>query len=103
MPERTVEQFEVDPTIAILFTAGDGPVHWLRAGQALERVLLTAVTHGVAATLMTQPLEVAHLRTMLTDPAGVRHPQAILRFGYAEQSPATPRRPLREVLDGPLP
>jgi hypothetical protein len=101
--DRTVEQYEVNPTIGVLYTAGDGPTHWLRAGQALERTLLTATAYGVASTLMTQPLEVAHLRALLTEPDGVRSPQAIIRFGYAPPSPPTPRRPLRDVVDGLLP
>jgi nitroreductase len=103
VPDRTVEQYEVDPTIAVLYTAGDGPSFWLRAGQALERVLLTATSHGVASTLMTQPLELPHLRALLTDSDGVRHPQAIIRFGYAAPTPPTPRRSLIDVVDGLAP
>lgn len=42
---------------ATLFTRGDGLRNWLRAGQALQRVLLTATAHGVAASMFSQPLD----------------------------------------------
>src|SRR5690554_7378627 len=44
------------------------PPGWLRVGQALARVLLTATVHGVAATLLTHALEIPHLREPLRDP-----------------------------------
>jgi hypothetical protein len=45
---------------------GDGPREWLRAGEALERTLLTACVRGLAATLMTQPVEAPALRRCWT-------------------------------------
>ena len=90
--------FEPRPTIVVLRTTGDEPNHWVRAGQALERVQLTAVVRGVAATPMTQALEIPEIRGLLTDPARHRHPQIILRLGYGRPAAASPRRPLHEVL-----
>lgn len=96
--EREVARFESTPTIAVLY-GGEGPHEWLRTGQALQRVLLTATMWGVAATLMTQPLEIPRLRDLLYDRATGRAAQAIIRFGYPLQpSPASPRRPWSEVL-----
>ncbi|WSX86231.1 nitroreductase family protein [Micromonospora sp. NBC_00898] len=100
---RAVRQFEHEPTVAVLYTDGDGPREWLRAGQALERTLLTAAIRGVATTLMTQPLEIPELRALLADPITGRTPQAIIRVGYGPPSPPTPRRPLSDVLLGPDP
>lgn len=97
---RTVRHFEHEPTVAVLYTGGDGPREWLRAGQALERALLTATVRGLATTLMTQPLEIPELRAMLADPTTGRTPQAIIRVGYGPPSPPTPRRPLADVLLG---
>jgi hypothetical protein len=93
---RRTELFEVAPTVAVLYTVGDGVRQWLRAGQALQRVLLTATVRSVAASLMTQPLELSDLRPRLVD--GGWHPQAILRLGYGPQAAASPRRPLSDVL-----
>lgn len=95
---RTRVPFEDEPTIAVLYTAGDGPAQWLRAGQALQRALLTATVRGLVTTLMTQPLEIPELRALLEDSAGGRIAQAIVRFGYGPPSAPSPRRPLSDVL-----
>jgi hypothetical protein len=96
-PRRTA-QFEPDPTLVVLSTAVDTPEQWLRAGQSLERTLLTATVRGVASTPMTQPLEIPELRELLTPPGGITFPQAILRLGYGPAGPSSSRRPLEEVL-----
>jgi nitroreductase len=90
--------FESEPTIAVLYTAGDTPLEWLRAGQALERMLLTATVRGLSSTLMTQPLEIPELRALLTDSTRGRMAQAIVRLGYGPPSPPTPRRSVSEML-----
>jgi len=98
---RAVRTFEIEPTIALLYSAGDSREDWLRAGQALERTLLTATARSVATTLMTQPLEIPELRELIADPRTGWQPQAIIRFGYGPPSPPTPRRPLEEVTEVP--
>jgi nitroreductase len=91
--------FEKRPQLAVLSTAGDRPVDWLRAGQALERVLLTATLNEVCTSFATQPLEWPDLRWILRDPVfGTGHAQMIIRLGYGPTGPRTPRRPLEEIL-----
>lgn len=98
-PERRVAQFERTPTIALLSTTQDGPVDWVRAGQALQRALLVATNEGIAASFMNQPLELPDLRWLVRSPiTGRGHTQMILRMGYGVPVPATPRRPLDQVL-----
>jgi nitroreductase len=97
-PRRRAE-FETAPTIVAIYTDGDTPVHWLRAGQAMERVLLTATVRGVANTPMTAPTEIPDLRALLSSPESPWSPQIILRLGYGDPCPATPRRPVAEVVD----
>jgi nitroreductase len=98
---RRRDHFEADPTVVVLTTAGDGPADWVRAGQALQRVLLTATVRGLAATPMTQPLETPELRPLLGDPRAGRVAQVILRLGYARPAAPVPRRPLDEMLVQP--
>jgi nitroreductase len=100
---RRVATFEAEPTIAVLYSTGDTPRQWVVAGQALERVLLTATVRGVATTLMTQPLEIPRFRELLCDSAAGLVPQAIVRFGYGPPSASTPRRPLEAVVEGLTP
>src|SRR5512139_2068726 len=48
-PGRENARFERTPTIAVLSTRHDTVTDWVRAGEALERVLLAATTAGLAA------------------------------------------------------
>ena len=93
--------FEATPQLAVLSTRFSTPADWLRAGQALQRVLLTAAARGVATTPLTQPLETADAWLVRDPRSGVEEPQMILRLGYGLPVPPTPRRPVGEVLDLP--
>jgi nitroreductase len=97
--------FEPDPTLLVLFTDDDTPADWIHAGEALERVWLTATVRGLAITPMSQLTEIAALRDLLTG-FGTRHvPQTVLRIGYPLwPALASPRRPMTElVLRAPRP
>lgn len=90
----TARTFERHPTIAVLSTAHDRRTDWLRAGQALERVLLGATAQGVRASLLHQAMEWPDLRERLvasTD-AQSSHAQMVIRLGYGPEGPASPRR-----------
>src|SRR4051812_28162695 len=98
---RPAAEFETEGLLAVLLTTGDEPNDWLRAGMALERVLLTATVRGLAAGILSHATEAIDLRQVVRDPSSRwRHPQIVVRFGYgAGEMPPTPRRPLGEVLD----
>ncbi|MGW6706314.1 Acg family FMN-binding oxidoreductase [Streptomyces sp. NPDC054956] len=99
-PDRGWAVFEKRPQLALLGTPTDTRVDWLRAGQALERVLLRATADGIATSMTSQPLEWQELRWTVRDPAeGMGHVQMVLRLGYGPQGPDTPRRPVEEVLE----
>jgi hypothetical protein len=87
--------------VGLLTTAQDRPPDWVNAGQALQRILLTASTAGIAAALHSQPLELGWLResirTQLSDGAC---PQLILRFGAVIQAADSVRRPPDDILSG---
>ncbi|MEU9847935.1 nitroreductase [Streptomyces sp. NPDC047985] len=96
---RSRVPFEKRPQLALLTTSSDHPVDWLRAGQALERVLLLATLHGVSTSFSTQPIEWPDLRWILRDPVfGSGHAQMLVRLGYGPTGPRTPRRPTDQVL-----
>ena len=84
---------------AVLVTAGDSRLDWLRAGQALHRVLAHAATVWVAASLQTQPLEIPVIRDLIrTRLALPGTPQLLLQFGPARTSLASARRTVPEFL-----
>ncbi|MCP5152813.1 MAG: nitroreductase [Ectothiorhodospiraceae bacterium] len=87
------------PLLAVLGTAGDTRRDWLLAGQALERVLLTARRLGLQASFLNQPVEVAALRPRLARAVPCEHPQILLRAGYPTGDiPPSPRRALDAVV-----
>ena len=107
LPQRTFgyrprgpgRDYEPEPLVAILGTRGDRPVEQIAAGQALQRVLLTVTDAGLAASMISQPIEVAAARDQLRRSlrrTGV--PQMAVRIGYGVAGRPTPRRPLGEVL-----
>jgi hypothetical protein len=95
----------VDNAVVIaLGTAEDDELAWLRAGEATSMVLLTATAAGLASCPITEPLEVADTRAKVAEDVfgADGYPQMLLRIGWApvnsDPLPATPRRPLGEVV-----
>jgi hypothetical protein len=83
----------------LLTTAADQPADWIQAGQALQRILLTASVCGAAVALHSQPLELPwlreFLRTQLSDDAC---PHLVLRVGLVTQVALSVRRDPGDVL-----
>jgi hypothetical protein len=88
---------DTHPVILVLGTRGDATEDRLRAGQALERVWLTATARRLAVAPMSQPLDVPQLRRLMSDPGG-GWPQVILLVGHAPPTAPTPRRDVSETL-----
>jgi hypothetical protein len=85
--------------LVVLSTAGDGPADWLRAGEALERVLLEVTRHGYTASPLTQVTEVPSARTQLRTELGLTgYPHVLLRIGRAAATPGSRRRRLVDVI-----
>jgi hypothetical protein len=94
------ELADASPLLAVLGTTDDSPHEWLFAGQALQRVLLTASRHGLQASYLNQPVQVPSLRPGIQYLSGIRSPQVVLRLGWpSSEIPATPRRPVEDVLE----
>jgi hypothetical protein len=86
----------------VLATDGDTALDWLRAGEALSLVWLTATSLDIAASVLSNVIEVpgarALVRSLLPDPG---NPQLVLRIGLAthpEPPPASPRRRPERVI-----
>jgi len=86
---------------AVLLTPGDRRADWLRAGQALYRLLLHAASQWVFASLYTQPLEDGATRDLIKSQLALPgHPQMLLQLGPATTASPTARR-LPGELDSP--
>ncbi|MDT4916773.1 MAG: hypothetical protein QOH89_1473 [Pseudonocardiales bacterium] len=86
-------------TLAVVCTAGDSPAEWLRAGEALERVLLEIARHGYAASPLTQVTEVPAARAQLRQELSMMgYPHVLLRIGRAPVTASSRRRRLVDLL-----
>jgi hypothetical protein len=87
---------------AVLVTRTDTPADWLRAGQALHRLLAHAASRWVFASLYTQPTEDAEVRAQIRARLALPGvPQIVLQFGTARVTQATARRPPSDLIEPP--
>ena len=94
--------FEQHPQLAVLSVRCGGTRDWLAAGQALQRVWLTATYRGISVCPLTQALETADAWLVREQGSGSGQPQMILRIGYGLPiQPGAPRRPVAEIIDRP--
>ncbi|RMI44977.1 Acg family FMN-binding oxidoreductase [Streptomyces triticirhizae] len=99
---RPTAAFEERPLIALLTTRHDRRVDWLRAGQALERVWLTATARALRLAPLHQALEWPDLRAALVDPAAsdtAGFVQLVVRIGYGPAGVPSPRRSTWQVVE----
>ncbi|WP_217145806.1 nitroreductase family protein [Streptomyces sp. AC627_RSS907] len=93
--------FERHVQLALLWTPHDRREDWLRAGQALQYVLLTATAHGLRTSLLHQAMEWPDLRGAMALPRHKRcYPHMLIRFGYGPDGARTPRASTNVVPDG---
>jgi nitroreductase len=91
--------YEPEPLIGILGVPADRPLDQIVAGQALQRVLLSATAAGLDTSLISQPIEVPAARDQLRRSLGRSgYPQMTIRFGYGTPGHPTPRRDVAEVV-----
>ncbi|QNE74310.1 hypothetical protein F0344_06530 [Streptomyces finlayi] len=91
VPHLPALHFERHAQVALLWTAWDRREDWLRAGQALQHVLLTATAYGVRTSMLHQAMEWMDLRTATGGSRQRCCPQILIRFGYGPEGGRTPR------------
>jgi len=102
MASRDRHLIENSPVIAVIGTVGHNDANdWLIAGMALQHVLLAAAFHGLQASYLNQPVQVARLQPRLQDLIATDgSPQTVLRLGMASSSGTrTSRRPVHSVVE----
>ncbi|MEV6872093.1 hypothetical protein [Amycolatopsis sp. NPDC051128] len=97
--ELPPREFEQDPVLAAVLTRDRGPHAEVRAGMAMQHVLLTATAAGLATSFLSQPFETPQTRDALDrifDGLGQAH--TLLRIGYGQPTANTMRRAVADVL-----
>ncbi|MFC7533759.1 Acg family FMN-binding oxidoreductase [Actinoplanes sp. GCM10030250] len=91
--------YEPEPLVGILGTAGDRRLDQVTAGQALQHVLLRATDAGLASSMISQPIEVPAARDQLRRSLGRSgFPQIAFRIGYGRSGHPSPRRDVDAVI-----
>ncbi|WP_063053776.1 Acg family FMN-binding oxidoreductase [Nocardia arthritidis] len=104
--DRRSEVTEDHSVILVLSTDRDTPQDLMRCGEVLSTVLLECTLAGFATCPLTHLTEVPRSRAVVGELIGHSGaPQVLIRVGIAPESergvPATPRRPLGEILEMP--
>lgn len=86
--------------LMIFIAERNDTISWVNLGRSFERVALTATAQGIKHAHMNMPCEVVHVRRKVQNQLGLRsgHPLLLVRLGYAEPMPRSPRRPVGDVL-----
>jgi hypothetical protein len=85
----------------VLFTLHQNDTDgWIILGRTLQRFLLETTRLGIASAYMNQACEVQKLATSMQSKLDLNEetPQLLLRIGYADPMPYTPRRLVEEVI-----
>ncbi|MCA2213990.1 Acg family FMN-binding oxidoreductase [Jidongwangia harbinensis] len=78
-------------TYAVLYGAGDEPGDWLRAGEALSALWLTAAGNTVTVLPISSPVEVPFTRQALRHMLGdLGFPYLVVRLGHGDPEHAGP-------------
>lgn len=104
LPDNEPESEPVEPALLVICSSSDDTSSRLRAGEALSAILLKGAADGLSMVPLSQAVEVDRtrrlLQTELLDDTAC--PQIVVQVGWArtagDQVPATPRRPVDEVL-----
>ncbi|MFR9779697.1 Acg family FMN-binding oxidoreductase [Micromonospora sp. MS34] len=94
--------FDRGAVYVILFGDRDDPAAWLRGGEALSALLLTATAEGLASAPISDTIELAWPRRIMRDLlAGVGEPYLVVRVGWGpgDELPPAPRRMPGDVIE----
>ena len=105
-PHLGVEEPDVQGSdgLVALYAAHDDPITWLRAGEGLSALWLTATRSGLSVVPLSQVIEVEQTRRAFRAEVlgGLAEPLVLVRVGWQAMNrgrlPRTPRRSVGEVL-----
>lgn len=108
--QRQVMRFKKGVRLIALATETDTRLDWMRAGQALQRLLLTATHYHVVASFLSQPFEEDDRHYDFTHPPWPwpwpKSAQIVVRLGFTPVVRDTPHEACLKVVDsrtGPPP
>lgn len=96
------QQAPPSPVLCLLTVSGEGVAARIEAGRCLQRVWLTAATHGLVTHPLSAALDVSATRPRALERFGIgagEHPVNLFRLGDSPLPARSPRLPADEILE----
>ena len=98
--ETLAGQLKSSSGYILLHSGRDDSRQWIDVGRSAQRLALQITALGMKMAFVNQALEVKSFRPRLLSVLGLsgRHPDVLIRYGYAQAMPSSFRRPLEAVV-----
>jgi hypothetical protein len=98
--EADARKLRSSPAAVVISAETDTKSAWVRTGQVFERLALMTTARNIKSALLNQPIEVPSVRAQFQSAVGLGSmlPQLVVRLGYANALPCSPRRPVEHVI-----
>lgn len=86
--------------VGIISSKENNPLAWIKTGELLEKILLSAALKGIDCVIRVASIEEPEARKKLRQTLNIDFmPQMLFGLGYAEKkAPLSPRRPVEDFL-----
>lgn len=94
------KKIESSSHFVVCTTQKDTIEEWINLGRSLQRFLLSITEMGISYAFLNQPCEIAKLALTLQEelPINKEYPTLIIRIGYANPVPCSPRKKIESLL-----
>jgi hypothetical protein len=85
----------------VLFTTKDNSIsEWINLGRSLQRILLETTRFEISNAYLNPPCEIEAIAKEIQEilPINNEYPTLLLRIGYAEPMPYSPRKSIKEIM-----
>ena len=98
--ETLARQLKTSSGFILLHSRENDIRQWIDVGRSAQRLALQITALGMKMAFVNQPLEVESFRPRLLSELNLseRHPDVLVRYGYAPSMPSSFRRPLATVI-----
>ena len=98
---KVEKQIRSSSHLMLFICKKDDKKNWVKTGRTFQRVALAATSMGIAHAHLNMPCEVESVRRKLTQQLGLERgeqPILLIRLGYGDELPRSPRRLVGDVL-----
>jgi hypothetical protein len=87
--------------VILFYSQHNNKLDWIETGRTYERFSLLTTKMNIKCAFINQPVEITDLHKPLLNAMRLSdgYPQLLLRFGYSDEMPKSPRRKLNDVIE----